>query len=300
MSTLRFLIAKRCPALLLALVLVVQVGSASGGGSDSIRYYVYYELRHIHTTTAPEDTLENEMLLAVGTGSSYFVSYDKFRLGSDLHKRITEEQERTALTGVPFSIQTKFHRCYLPEHILFHSRRQHIVVEQLLQAYWYEAPFPEPDWRLTDESKEILGLVCQKATVDFRGREWIVWFAPEIPLPVGPWLLHGLPGLILEARDVSGEVSFTATSVVDAPDVEKDYAFELYMPDAVKPPGDGFVKIRQNDFVKMKMAAKANWVSFIQSRADYTGFFLTPRDYFGRLVQREFNEDNPIDLENRL
>ena len=38
------------------------------------------------------------------------------------------------------------------------------------------------------------------ATTHFRGRDWKVWFSEEIPLPLGPWKLGGLPGLILAAH----------------------------------------------------------------------------------------------------
>jgi hypothetical protein len=35
----------------------------------------------------------------------------------------------------------------------------------------------------------------------FKGREYIVWYAPSIAYAEGPWKLGGLPGLILEAYD---------------------------------------------------------------------------------------------------
>lgn len=56
-------------------------------------------------------------------------------------------------------------------------------------------------WNIGAETKQIAGYSCTKAETNFRGRKWIVWFATDIPLPFGPWKLHGLPGLILEAFD---------------------------------------------------------------------------------------------------
>lgn len=68
-------------------------------------------------------------------------------------------------------------------------------------------------WTLNDEFKIISGYNCQKATVNFRGRTYEAWFTTEIPLPYGPWKLGGLPGLILEAYDLSKAVLFNATKV---------------------------------------------------------------------------------------
>lgn len=68
------------------------------------------------------------------------------------------------------------------------------------------------DWKIAQDTKEILGLTCQKATGHFRGRDYEVWFTSQLPYNSGPWKLNGLPGLILEASDVKKEVVFTIES----------------------------------------------------------------------------------------
>jgi len=65
-------------------------------------------------------------------------------------------------------------------------------------------------WKLLDEFKNISGYKCQKAATKFRGRNYEAWFTSEIPLSFGPWKFNGLPGLILEVYDQTGEVYFTA------------------------------------------------------------------------------------------
>ena len=60
---------------------------------------------------------------------------------------------------------------------------------------------PVINWKVTKESKKILGYTTYKATTTFRGRNYIAWFAPELPYNYGPWKLGGLPGLILKVEN---------------------------------------------------------------------------------------------------
>jgi GLPGLI family protein len=73
--------------------------------------------------------------------------------------------------------------------------------------------YNELKWKISSETKKIGEYNCIKATTNFRGRDWIVWFAPDVPLSFGPWKLHGLPGLILEAHDASNEYSMIAVKL---------------------------------------------------------------------------------------
>ncbi len=56
-------------------------------------------------------------------------------------------------------------------------------------------------WEIKNETRQIGKYICKKAIGNFRGRTYIAWFTEEIQLPYGPFKLHGLPGLILEAED---------------------------------------------------------------------------------------------------
>lgn len=56
-------------------------------------------------------------------------------------------------------------------------------------------------WTITSEEKKIDSLLCIKAECQFRGRTYIAWFSPAIPLPFGPWKMGGLPGLIIDLQD---------------------------------------------------------------------------------------------------
>jgi len=70
--------------------------------------------------------------------------------------------------------------------------------------YRYAEPMDLMNWTLSEETKEIAGYLCQRADTEFGGRMWTAWFAPEIPLTIGPYKFFGLPSLILSARDHTG------------------------------------------------------------------------------------------------
>ena len=71
----------------------------------------------------------------------------------------------------------------------------------------------KPNWVITDETDIILGFPCIKATTNFRGREWIAFFTPDIPIQEGPWKLYGLPGLILKAYDSKRHYFYEAKDI---------------------------------------------------------------------------------------
>ena len=83
----------------------------------------------------------------------------------------------------------------------------------LSDRYFYIDPIEEIEWEISDSTKKFLGYECIMAEADYHGRHWTVWFTPEIPLNNGPWKLQGLPGLILEASELSGQHFFTATGI---------------------------------------------------------------------------------------
>lgn len=88
-----------------------------------------------------------------------------------------------------------------------------IINLQVAGMYKYEEPIPQMNWTLTEEIKTIKDLACKKATTCFRGREYVAWYAVDIPLDCGPWKFHGLPGLIVELADTDNDYHFTLNAI---------------------------------------------------------------------------------------
>ncbi|MBR1788052.1 MAG: GLPGLI family protein [Bacteroidaceae bacterium] len=77
----------------------------------------------------------------------------------------------------------------------------------------YEEKIVPFGWKLGTETQVILGHKCQRATCHWRGRDYVAWFAPDIPIRRGPWKFGGLPGLILKIYDTDRLYTFEAVAI---------------------------------------------------------------------------------------
>lgn len=69
-------------------------------------------------------------------------------------------------------------------------------------VYKVNEVIPIMKWNITyNDEKKIGNYICNKATVNFRGRNYIAWYSLNIPALSGPWKFTGAPGLILEIYD---------------------------------------------------------------------------------------------------
>jgi GLPGLI family protein len=67
---------------------------------------------------------------------------------------------------------------------------------------------PTLAWQMTSEKKTIGTYKCQKATTSFRCANYVAWFTTDIPFPIGPWKISGLPGLIVQLIDERSNVTY--------------------------------------------------------------------------------------------
>jgi GLPGLI family protein len=72
------------------------------------------------------------------------------------------------------------------------------------------------NWKLVDETKVINSIVCKKAEVSYKGREWTAWYSTEIPFPYGPYKFSGLPGLIVKITDKTEDYDFELVKSVSS------------------------------------------------------------------------------------
>ena len=69
------------------------------------------------------------------------------------------------------------------------------------------------DWKILPDKMKIGEYECQKASVQYGGRNWIAWFDPKNTIQDGPYIFYGLPGLILKLSDEKGDFNFNLIKI---------------------------------------------------------------------------------------
>ena len=85
-----------------------------------------------------------------------------------------------------------------------------VLLEVFPNRMSYQEDLGKMTWALEDGNESICGYTCNKASTVYGGRNWIVWYAPEIASSAGPWKFNGLPALVLAALDRKSQHEFRA------------------------------------------------------------------------------------------
>lgn len=164
---------------------------------------VHYLFKHVNDTTQKDKQRLDEVVTYLSPQTSYYTSYS----GTRMQEQTAKQMEAADFDGnlVISRSMSGIKESYLLEL----AKPKFLEVKRVVSdEFLLEAPIPKQDWEIQDDTKVIGGYTCQKATTTFGGRHYTAWFTPDIPFSFGPWKLHGLPGLILAAKDDKGEVEF--------------------------------------------------------------------------------------------
>jgi GLPGLI family protein len=205
----------------LCLLLVSAFCSALVAQKDSSLVVAHYTLTHMMDTTQPENPVTNRMALYLGNNLSWY-TYDRSASVTSLGPVVSVGN--VVATGAPRSnsMPMGIQENYLYNNSYMKDRDASQLIYLIMPAgsdklFAVSENLPVINWNIGSDTKEILGISCQKATGRFKGRDYTVWFSSQIPYSNGPWKLGGLPGLILEAYDTKKEVAFTLTELESSP-----------------------------------------------------------------------------------
>ncbi len=151
-------------------------------------------------------------ILARGNNYSRYMNYSNYKLDSIRNARAGEKYwDNEWFNGPVRKYDTALGSSR--ESVLKNLRDAVLYFDgYMMGRYYYEEPLHQMEWRLGDETKEILGYECRKATCRWRGRDWTAWYS-ELPYSDGPWIFGGLPGLIMELTDATGEHKIRAKGI---------------------------------------------------------------------------------------
>ena len=182
------------------------VSSFAQVGNQQMLKCVYHE-EAINRADQPNKITQDEFVLFVSGNRSAFYSHNA--------RQYVERKDSLERLGIsPMEMLGTLQRFPKGKNIEIYKNQptsgEYICYAEVAQTFRFEDKLPRIEWQIQDESKNILGYACQKAVGKLYNREWTVWFTLDIPVSEGPWLLTGLPGLILEANDADNIFHFTA------------------------------------------------------------------------------------------
>jgi GLPGLI family protein len=264
--------------LLLAVGLLAAFIGAEAQKADTAWLMVHYKFTHVQDTTNRAHPYTENMVLFVGKSASAYKSYDGL---------VADQQFKKAWTAAAASSpdgQPRINRMGAGSRTQYfqYPGEQKLLTKDyvMVNAYLIEGALPAIDWTIGDDTATFGGLHCQKATGHFKGRDYIVWFAPDLPVHSGPWKLNGLPGVIVDARDSKNEVVFAFDGVektfqsspkvqsADGSTDEKDLPPILKGlnddPNVIQPPASA-IRTTQKEFDKLRAAMEKDPAAFAQA-----------------------------------
>lgn len=99
---------------------------------------------------------------------------------------------------------------------------QKLIITPMMRNRFFIKINEELKWKIGNKKQKIGNLECQKAELDYGGRHWIAWFAESVNLQEGPYVFHGLPGLIVKITDMHLDYDF---NLIQLKKVEKSNFF---------------------------------------------------------------------------
>lgn len=267
--------------ILLNAALMLAAADASAQRPDTAQILVHYKFSHVRDTTNRGNPYTENMVLVVGRWAAVYRSYDHQMSVAQDKKQVREAFANSA--GGPVMINRHITGSGT-EYYQYPNEKKMFRKEALFGTFLIAEALPVINWQISGDTAGFGGLHCQKATCHFKGRDYTAWFCPDLPLHIGPWKLNGLPGVIVEAYDATGDVRFTFDGVEKAAQAPKsaDQPADQASGDKSGPPPmpgmdddntdpaiievpENVIKTTDKEFAKLQEAATKDPNAFAQS-----------------------------------
>jgi len=290
---------------LLGVALTMAALTANAQQPDTALLLVHYKFTHVRDTANRANPYTENMALYVGKNACCYRSYDGVVANAQFRKQVEEQIANSPDGRITVN---RIGRGTPIEYYQYPNKKALVRKEWMFNNYLVPDTLPAIAWQITSDTSTFGGLQCQKATAHFKGRDYTAWFCPDLPLHVGPWMLNGLPGVIVEAYDAKKEVVFkfdgvekvvlSAKSDGTAPD-DKNKASKMFPdlgedPNIIEPPTNT-ITITEKEFMKLQMANEKDPQAFANSAMSTDG----PGPKMSMSIKRNGSGpviNNPIEL----
>lgn len=119
-----------------------------------------------------------------------------------------------AKRGLPEGYDPEFNnkQLYVAKNTASDEVKKYVFVPMVYKTYAINIT-DKLEWKITGEKQTIGSYPCQKAEVNYGGRNWYAWFTTEIILHDGPYIFKGLPGLIVKINDEKSDYQFELVQI---------------------------------------------------------------------------------------
>lgn len=153
------------------------------------------------------------------------------------------------------------------------------------------------NWKISEETKVINNLKCQKAITDLYGRKWVAWFSPEITIQDGPYKFNNLPGLIVKIEDTEKNHSFELTEIKKIKNLKLSSDYKNEKEITKKQLNQLFDDRAKNINSNIaEMMAQPNSIGFVMKDGNVIQFNSNTKDIEKELENAVKRTNNPIEL----
>lgn len=288
-------------------LLSVVLFSATAQKPDTVRARISYVFTHVNDTNNRDKPYTENMMVLVGNRASLFTSIDRVTSFQKQTQSVEEQiKNNPALSNGGFIVRAPSKSATASEIFMFHDDKKMIIKHYLVNNYLIDYKIPEIDWKILSDTLTIAGISTQKAITTFKGRQYTVWFCPDLPFRSGPWKLQGLPGLIIEAYDDKKEVTFKFDGIELAKNSFSPQKPKTLLGEALPPSATNAVvvelptkaiKTTLKEFQKLREIAQSDPMGFLN--AALSGSLGNMKISTNTAPKKQANStfNNPIELE---
>ncbi|WBV61078.1 GLPGLI family protein [Chryseobacterium camelliae] len=209
----------------------------------------FYEYKFIPDSNDKADIKTEMMLLDIDQQGSSYYSQDKY-VSDSTQRADLEKQMRSGSGNISINRREK------PGQVTFKVTKDYpdfktYLFRSISTDQYKIKEDKKPEWKILSDKQKIGEYTAQKATTNYGGREWVAWFASDLPFQDGPYKFYGLPGLIVKIEDITGSHSMTlvGNKVIQNKTEEK----ETSLPENIKVFGMGGkeIEVTKDQFRKV-------------------------------------------------